>query len=88
MFDRVTAIPAYRIVYEAIEKQILSGRLDAGDQLPTETDLAEQFGLARHTVREGLRLLEDSGLVRREGGGGFSSRRRTTPSSRLAPHAP
>src|ERR1700744_840585 len=68
MFDRVTAIPAYRIVYEAIEKQILSGRLDAGDQLPTETDLAEQFGLARHTVREGLRLLEDSGLVRREGG--------------------
>jgi DNA-binding FadR family transcriptional regulator len=68
MFDRVTAIPAYRIVFEAIEKQILSGRLGAGDQLPTETDLAEQFGLARHTVREGLRLLEDSGLVRREGG--------------------
>jgi DNA-binding FadR family transcriptional regulator len=68
MFDRVTAIPAYRIVYEAIEKQILSGRLDAGDQLPTETDLAEQFGLARHTIREGLRLLEDGGLVRREGG--------------------
>lgn len=68
MFDRVAAIPAYRIVYEAIEKQILIGRLGAGDQLPTETELAEQFGLARHTVREGLRLLEDSGLVSREGG--------------------
>jgi GntR family transcriptional repressor for pyruvate dehydrogenase complex len=68
MFDRITAIPAYRIVYEAIEKQILIGRLVAGDQLPTETELAAQFGLARHTVREGLRLLEDSGLVIREGG--------------------
>lgn len=68
MFERVTAVPAYRIVYEAIEQQILMGRLGAGDQLPTETDLAEQFGLARHTVREGLRLLEESGLVSREGG--------------------
>ena len=68
MFDRVAAIPAYRIVYEAIERQIMAGRLGAGDQLPTETELAEQFGLARHTVREGLRLLEDSGLVSREGG--------------------
>lgn len=68
MFERVTAVPAYRIVYEAIEKQILMGRLGAGDQLPTETDLAEQFGLARHTIREGLRLLEESGLVSREGG--------------------
>lgn len=68
MFDRVAAIPAYRIVYEAIEKQIMSGRLGAGDQLPTETELAEQFGLARHTVREGLRLLEESGLVSRESG--------------------
>jgi GntR family transcriptional repressor for pyruvate dehydrogenase complex len=68
MFDRITAIPAYRIVYEAIEEQILIGRLVAGDQLPTETELAGQFGLARHTVREGLRLLEDSGLVIRESG--------------------
>jgi DNA-binding FadR family transcriptional regulator len=68
MFDRITAIPAYRIVYEAIEKQILIGALVAGDQLPTETELAGQFGLARHTVREGLRLLEDGGLVMREGG--------------------
>jgi DNA-binding FadR family transcriptional regulator len=68
MFDRVTAVPAYRIVFEAIEKQIVTGGLGAGDQLPTETDLADQFGLARHTVREGLRLLEESGLVRREGG--------------------
>lgn len=68
MFDRIMATPAYRIVFETIERRILVGQLDAGDQLPTEAKLAEQFGLARHTVREGLRLLEESGLVSREGG--------------------
>ncbi|TCT00487.1 FadR/GntR family transcriptional regulator [Aquabacter spiritensis] len=68
MFQRIEAVPAYRIVCDAIEKQIMSGRLGAGDQLPIETELAEQFGLARHTVREGLRLLEESGLVGREAG--------------------
>lgn len=68
MFQRIEPVPAYRTVCEAIEKQIMTGRLGAGDPLPTETELAEQFGLARHTVREGLRILEESGLVGREAG--------------------
>lgn len=68
MFQRIEPVPAYRTVCDAIERQIMSGRLGAGDPLPTETELAEQFGLARHTVREGLRILEESGLVGREAG--------------------
>lgn len=68
MFDRLEVVPAYKTVCEAIEKEIMSGRLGPGDQLPTETDLAAQFGLTRHTVREGLRILEESGLVGREAG--------------------
>lgn len=67
-FARLEVSPAYKVVYEAIEKEILSGRLKEGDQLPTETALAEQFGVNRSTVREGIRLLEQSGLVRREAG--------------------
>lgn len=67
-FARLDVPPAYKVVYEAIEKEILAGRLQAGDQLPTETALAEQFGVNRSTVREGIRLLEQSGLVRREAG--------------------
>jgi DNA-binding FadR family transcriptional regulator len=68
MFERLEVVPAYRTVCEAIEREIMSGRLGPGDQLPTETDLAEQFGLTRHTVREGLRILEEGGLVGREAG--------------------
>lgn len=67
-FRRLDVPPAYKVVYEAIEKEIVSGRLKEGDQLPTETELAEQFGVNRSTVREGIRLLEQSGLVRREAG--------------------
>lgn len=67
-FARLDVPPAYKVVYEAIETEILAGRLQPGDQLPTETALAEQFGVNRSTVREGIRLLEQSGLVRREAG--------------------
>ena len=66
-FPRIERAPAYRLVYDAIEKQIFAGTLRVGDPLPAETLLAEQFGVNRSTVREGIRLLEQSGLVEREG---------------------
>jgi DNA-binding FadR family transcriptional regulator len=46
---------------------ILRGDLKTGEQLPTESRLAEHFGVNRSTVREGIRQLENEGLVRREG---------------------
>lgn len=67
-FNRIERAPAYRLVYDAIEREILSGRLRVGDPLPAELQLAEQFGVNRSTVREGIRLLEQSGLVERDGG--------------------
>jgi GntR family transcriptional repressor for pyruvate dehydrogenase complex len=65
-FPRITATPAYRLVAEAIERRIVSGELRAGDPLGTEAELVSQFGVNRSTVREGIRLLEQSGLVRRD----------------------
>ena len=67
-FGKLERLPAYRAVYDAIEGQILSGRLRVGDPLPPEVQLAGQFGVNRSTVREGIRLLEQSGLVERDGG--------------------
>ncbi len=60
--------PTYRLVHDAIEREILSGRFRVGDRLPAETHLAERFEVNRSTVREGIRLLEKSGLVERLGG--------------------
>lgn len=66
MFEKISSPPAYRVVFGTIEQQIMDGRLKIGDILPPETELAEQFGVNRSTVREGIRLLEESGLVLRK----------------------
>jgi GntR family transcriptional repressor for pyruvate dehydrogenase complex len=65
-FRRIHSTPAYRMVAEAIERQILSGRMRPGEPIGTEAQLVKQFGVNRSTVREGIRLLEHDGLVRRE----------------------
>jgi DNA-binding FadR family transcriptional regulator len=67
-FCRIERAAAYRLVYEMIEREILEGRMRVGDPLPAELQLAEQLGVNRSTVREGIRLLENSGLVARDGG--------------------
>lgn len=64
-FARVRVLPAYKVVSEAIEQRIVSGELSPGTQLPTEQELAEQFGVNRSTVREAIRQLEQEGLVER-----------------------
>jgi GntR family transcriptional repressor for pyruvate dehydrogenase complex len=65
-FARLTPVPAYQMVAEAIEREILSGRLRPGDPIGTEAQLVRQFGVNRSTVREGIRLLEQSGMVQRD----------------------
>jgi DNA-binding FadR family transcriptional regulator len=65
-FDRINARPAYELVADEIEKKILAGVLHPGDPIGTESELVRQFGVNRSTVREGIRLLEQSGLVARE----------------------
>lgn len=67
-FDKLNVPRAYQVVSQAIEAEILKGNFKPGDQLPSECDLAAQFGVNRSTVREGLRLLEQNGLVAREAG--------------------
>ena len=65
-FERIKARPAYELVAEEIEGKILAGILRPGDPIGTESELVKQFGVNRSTVREGIRLLEQSGLVARE----------------------
>jgi GntR family transcriptional regulator len=68
------ASPLYYRVKSVIEERIRSGRLAAGSQLPSESDLCEEFGVSRGTVREALRELVASGLVdRHHGKGSFVS---------------
>jgi len=68
LFDPVDREPAYTRVAAAIESKILGRELRAGDPLPAETDLAQQFRVHRSTVREALRRLESAGLITRPPG--------------------
>jgi GntR family transcriptional repressor for pyruvate dehydrogenase complex len=65
VFKRLNVVPTYRVLAQSITDMILSGGLKPGDPLPTEQVLCEQFGVNRSSVREGVRLLEESGLLRR-----------------------
>jgi len=59
-------------VFGQIHQLIKDGRFKAGDQLPSERELAETFKVSRTSVREALRALESQGLiVSRTGMGNF-----------------
>ena len=58
------------LVVEEIAHRILGGALHEGAVLPTEPALCEEFGFSRSVIREGLKLLEERGLVRIEQGRG------------------
>jgi GntR family transcriptional repressor for pyruvate dehydrogenase complex len=59
-------------VVSQIHELIKEGKFKAGDQLPSERELAETFKVSRTSVREALRALETQGLViSRTGMGNF-----------------
>jgi GntR family transcriptional repressor for pyruvate dehydrogenase complex len=64
----VTASPSslhrlYEHIVEQIRSQIVSGQLKAGDQLPSERELALTFGVSRTAIREAVKTLREKGLV-------------------------
>jgi DNA-binding FadR family transcriptional regulator len=50
-------------VVDQLRTAIVDGRLRAGDRLPSEQQLAQNFGVSRGTVREAIRTLAASHLV-------------------------
>lgn len=57
-------------VRDDLLRELRERGLRAGDRIPTEAEVAQLFGVSRSTVREALRLLEESGVVRVERGRG------------------
>jgi len=62
----------YEQIVSQIEQRILAGELKAGDQLPSENELAKQFRVSRTAVREAIKALREKRLVEiRPGRGTF-----------------
>lgn len=64
------------IAYE-LKFYFMKNKLKEGEKLPSERDLAEQFGVQRATVRSAYKLLEDEGIIKcRERSGNYIAHRR------------
>lgn len=64
------ALPLYIQIAEVLRRSIRDQVYQAGDRLPTEAQLAERFGVNRHTLRQAIALLRQEGLLRVERGRG------------------
>ena len=80
LFEPLDDHPAYHQIANVIEQRIVERSLRTGDPLPSEADLARQFGVNRSTVREAIRELETQGLLGR--GRGEKRLRVTRPEPR------
>lgn len=61
---------AYITIHDKIRKQINSGTWNIGQRLPSERVLAKSFGVSRMTLRQGISLLVEEGVLQRKIGSG------------------
>lgn len=67
---RTTPRTSWTEIKDELATDIRSGRLEAGDQLPTEPMLAERFAAGRHSVRRAVEALAREGKLSIEQGRG------------------
>lgn len=68
--DRSIPIPIYYQLKELIKKQIQTGILKPGDQVETEEEICDRFGISRTPVRQALLELVHEGVLTRTAGRG------------------
>lgn len=62
--DSMTSAPKYLTVAESLAARIESGMLQAGDHLPSEADVAAEFGVSKATARNAINHLSQLGMIR------------------------
>jgi len=61
--DRNSFEPAYLQLANILRRQIARGQYRPGDQLPSEAQLCQMYGISPMTVRRSINLLSDMGVV-------------------------
>ncbi len=70
LIERNSREPKYRQLKAILENRIRKGVWAPGAKVPSEPELASQFGLSRQTVRQAQEILEAEGWLTREQGRG------------------
>lgn len=68
--SRNSPTPLYFQLYNLLRSRILEGTIEKGMRLPTEKELAEDFGVSRITAKRSLDELAKQDLVQRQRGKG------------------
>ncbi|MBI4839614.1 MAG: FadR family transcriptional regulator [candidate division NC10 bacterium] len=69
-FQAVQKIRVSEEIIDQVRDLIVSGRLQPGDRLPAERELARTFRVGRSAVREAIRAMESLGIVEARAGEG------------------
>ncbi len=68
--DKESYEPAYLQLANILRQNVATGRLRPGDQLPSESQLCDRYGVSPMTVRRAINLLASQGVVVAEQGRG------------------
>ena len=64
--------PLWKQLEQTLLEDIQGGRFDGAGRLPSEHELAERFGVNRHTARQAIAGLVQRGIIfKRKGGGSY-----------------
>lgn len=61
--DRMSETPTYQQLANELRRLIKIGQLRSGDRLPSIHELMSETGLAQNTIRSGVAVLREEGLV-------------------------
>lgn len=68
MIDKNSLVPLYSQVKEKIYKNIINGLWKVDDQIPTEKELMDLYGVGRATIREAIDQLTREGYIYKKRG--------------------
>ena len=74
--------PLYEQIYSDIRGQIVQGAFEAGDRLPSEKEISEQYQVSRITSKKALEMLAEEGTVIRMPGRGTFLAKAPAPDGR------
>lgn len=74
MSNESSSKPMYEQIFEALRGQIISGKYEPGERVPSEKELGEAYSVSRITSKKALEMLTQEGyIVRQPGRGSFVS---------------
>jgi GntR family transcriptional regulator len=63
MIETNGPVPVYKQIADIIEDRIKRGEIAPNKPIPSETQLRQEFGVARETARHAIATLRERGLV-------------------------